>query len=60
MSAGGSPVHLLSMLAVPGDEVLFGVFTADSSTVVTQTCDRAGIPAQRVTIATDLDLPRAL
>lgn len=59
MSEPGSPVHLLTMLAVPSDEVLFGVFTAASSTVVTQTCERAGIPAQRVTTATDLDLPRA-
>ncbi|MGP4056551.1 hypothetical protein ACTWP6_17295 [Mycobacterium sp. 4D054] len=49
-------MHLLSMVAVPGDEVLFGVFTAGSASAVAQTCDRAGIPAQRVTTATDLDL----
>lgn len=56
VSALGPPVHLLSMVAVPGDEVLFGVFTAGSASAVAQTCDRAGIPAQRVTTATDLDL----
>jgi hypothetical protein len=56
VSALGAPVHLLTMLAVPSDEVLFGVFTAGSANAVTQTCDRAGIPAQRVTTATDLDL----
>ena len=59
MSAGDSPVQLLTMLAVPTDEVLFGVFTASSATAVTQICERAGIPAQRVTTATDLDISRA-
>jgi hypothetical protein len=54
MSALGPPVHLLTMLAVPGDEVLFGVFTAASARAVTQTCDRAGLPAQRITTAADL------
>jgi len=56
MSALGPPVHLLTMLAVPSDEVLFGVFTAGSARAVTQTCDRAGIPAHRITTAADLDL----
>ena len=41
---------------VPTDEVLFAVFTADSANIVSQTCDRAGIPAQRVTTATEVDL----
>lgn len=56
MSAQGSPIRLLNLLAVPTDEVLFAVFTADSANVVSQTCDRAGIPAQRVTTATEVDL----
>ena len=30
--------------------------TADSAGVVSQTCDRAGIPTQRVTTATEVDL----
>jgi hypothetical protein len=38
--------------------VLFAVFTADSASVVAQTCDQAGIPAQRVTTATEVDLLR--
>ena len=49
MSAQGSPVRLLNLLGVPTDEVLFAVFTAGSASIVAQTCDRAGIPAQRVT-----------
>ena len=53
--AGG----LLNLLAVPTDEVLFAVFTAGSASIVAQTCDRAGIPAQRVTTATEVDLLRA-
>ena len=59
MSAHGSPVRLLNLLAVPTDEVFFAVFTADSASVVAQTCDRAGIPAQRVSTATEVDLLRA-
>jgi hypothetical protein len=51
VSASGSPVQLLAMLAVPSDEVLFGVFAAASANIVTQTCDRAGISAQRLTPA---------
>jgi hypothetical protein len=56
MSVQGTPVRLLNLLAVPTDEVLFGVFTADSASTVAQTCDRAGIPAQRVTTATEVGL----
>jgi hypothetical protein len=56
ISALGPPVRLLTMLAVPSDEVVFGVFTAGSARAVTQTCKCAGIPAQRITTAADLDL----
>ena len=59
MSAQGSPVRLLNLLAVPTDEVLFAVFTAGSASIVAQTCDRAGLPAQRVSTATEVDLLRA-
>lgn len=58
MSAQGSPVRLLNLLAVPTDEVLFAVFTADSESIVVQTCDQAGYPAQRITTATEVDLLR--
>ncbi|OBA88653.1 hypothetical protein A5662_25000 [Mycobacteriaceae bacterium 1482268.1] len=58
MSAQGPPVRLLNLLAVPTDEVLFAVFTAESASAVTQTCDQAGLPAQRVTTATEVDLLR--
>jgi hypothetical protein len=33
--------------------VLFGVFTADSADIVAETCQRAGLPAQRLTPAVD-------
>jgi hypothetical protein len=48
-SAGGAPVHLLVTLAVPGDEVAFGVFDAHSAGAVAEVCGRAGIPPQRLT-----------
>lgn len=44
----GTPVRLLVTLAVPTDEVLYGVFRADSPEIVTATCQRAGWPHQRL------------
>jgi hypothetical protein len=51
VSASGTPVRLLGLLAVPGDAVLFGVFSAASVQVVAQTCDQAGMSAQRLSPA---------
>lgn len=53
LSSEGSPVQLLMTLGVPSDDVVFGVFEADSRQSVASACDRAGIPAQRVTAAVD-------
>ena len=53
-SADDSAVHLLMALAVPTDDVVFGLFRASSEQVVVQACNRAGMPAQRVTVATHL------
>jgi hypothetical protein len=44
----GTPVSLLVTLAVPTDEVLYGVFGAHSPDVVSRTCRQAGIPHQRL------------
>ena len=44
----GMPVRLLVTLAVPTDEVLYGVFGAHSPDIVTATCRRAGVPYQRL------------
>jgi hypothetical protein len=54
MCAEGSPVQLVMTLAVPADEVLFGVFAAGSAHVVTQACQRAGMPAARLTAAVEI------
>lgn len=51
VSESGTPVRLLAVLAVPSDAVLFGVFAAASARIVAQTCDRAGMTAQRLTPA---------
>jgi hypothetical protein len=48
VSDEGTPVRLLVTLAVPTDEVLYGVFGARSPDIVTATCQRAGIPHQRL------------
>jgi len=49
----GASVRLLMTLAVPTDEVLYGVFAARSAKTVSETCRRAGIPAERLTKAVD-------
>ena len=48
VSDEGTPVRLIVTLAVPTDEVLYGVFGADSPEIVTATCQRAGFPHQRL------------
>lgn len=51
MCAEGSPVQLVAMLAVPTDEVVFGVFSSGSPHFVAQACRRAGLPADRLSPA---------
>jgi len=48
VSDEGTPVRLVVTLAVPTDEVLYGVFGANSPDIVTTTCQRAGVPHQRL------------
>jgi hypothetical protein len=49
----GSPVRLLMTLAVPADEVVFGIFAAGSADSVSEACQRAGLPVERLTDAVD-------
>jgi hypothetical protein len=48
MRVEGSRVELLVTLAVPTDEVMYGVFAAGSPEIVVQACRRAGIPLERL------------
>jgi hypothetical protein len=48
VSSEGAPVRLLMTLAVPIDEVLYGVFGAQSPDIVSKTCLDAGVPHQRL------------
>ncbi|WP_064743061.1 hypothetical protein [Pseudonocardia spinosispora] len=60
LSAEGCPVRLLMTVAVPADEVIFGVFAAGSAQVVEQVCRRAGVPSGRLSTAeTRCPEPRA-
>lgn len=52
--AAGGRVHVLAVVMVPADEVIFGVFAANSEADVAETCLRAGMAAQRVTAAIGL------
>jgi hypothetical protein len=47
----GGPVGVVMALAVPTDEVLYGLFIADSPADVTASCRAAGIPVGRITRA---------
>lgn len=44
----GTAVRLSVTLSVPTDEVLYGLFDADSPEAVVTTCQRAGVPHQRI------------
>jgi hypothetical protein len=48
VSSEGAAVRLLVTLAVPTDEVLYGVFGAHSPDIVSRTCLQAGVPHQRL------------
>ena len=48
MSEEGTPVRLVVTLSVPTDEVLYGVFGALSTDIVSRTCLKAGVPYQRL------------
>lgn len=48
LASGGARVRLVATLSVPSDEVLYGVFDADSPDAVVATCEHAGIPQQRL------------
>jgi hypothetical protein len=58
LCAEGTPVRLLLTLAVPTDEVLYGLFAASSPNIVVQACRRAGIPLERLTA--DVELSREI
>jgi hypothetical protein len=51
MSAEGSPVRLV--MTVPTDEVLYGVFAADSPDLVRAACERAGSVPERMSVDID-------
>ncbi|MDT5129308.1 MAG: hypothetical protein QOG79_5904 [Mycobacterium sp.] len=53
MSAEGSPVWLVMTVAVPTDEVLYGVFAADSPDLVRTACERAGSVPERLSVDVD-------
>lgn len=48
LTAAGTPVRLLITLSVPTDEVLYGVFDANSPDIVSRVCLNAGAPHQRL------------
>lgn len=59
ISTGDGRVQLMTVLGVPADEVLFGVFVATSADLVASACRHAGIPAQRLSAAIGARIPHA-
>ncbi|TRW77838.1 hypothetical protein FK535_26445 [Mycolicibacterium sp. 018/SC-01/001] len=55
-SRPGPAVRLMFLIAVPTDEMLLGVFRAESADVVSALCEHAGLPIDRLTAATDMGL----
>jgi hypothetical protein len=53
MSTDGSQVRLVMTVAVPTDEVLYGVFAADSPELVRAACERAGSVPERMSVDID-------
>lgn len=53
MSAEGTRVWLVMTVAVPTDEVLYGVFAAESPDLVRAACERAGSVPERMSIDID-------
>lgn len=53
MSAAGTPVLLVMTVAVPTDEVLYGVFAADSPDLVRAACELAGSVPERMSVDID-------
>ena len=48
VTGGGPGARLVATLSVPTDEVLYGVFAAESPDAVMALCHRAGLPCQRL------------
>jgi hypothetical protein len=48
MRSEGVEVHLVLTVAVPADEVLYGVFDGCEPDVVVRTCERAGVTPERL------------
>jgi hypothetical protein len=45
----GHPIRLLATVAAPTDQVLYGLFVAESADIVTRVCLGTGWPADRIT-----------
>ena len=58
LSTDAELVRIATLIAVPNDDVVFGIFVADSAEIVTLTCARAGFPAQRLSAAADVEFPQ--
>ncbi|BBZ62612.1 hypothetical protein MMON_39130 [Mycolicibacterium monacense] len=48
MRAEGTDIHLVLTVAVPSDEVLYGVFDGCEPGLVSRTCEQAGLAPQRL------------
>jgi len=54
----GHPIRLLAAVAASTDQVLYGVFAAESADTVTRACRGAGWPADRISSDIRARIPR--
>lgn len=54
----GHPIRLLATVAASTDQVLYGVFAAESADTVTRACRGAGWPADRITSDIQARIPQ--
>jgi len=54
----GHPIRLLAAVVASTDQVLYGVFAAESADTVTRACRSAGWPADRITSDIQARIPQ--
>ncbi|TPG35841.1 hypothetical protein EAH80_07280 [Mycobacterium hodleri] len=54
----GHPVRLLTVFTVPIDQVLYGLYAAESADDITHACESVGWPVDRITGGVHTRTPR--
>jgi hypothetical protein len=58
LHTGGHPIRLLATVAAATDQVVYGLFAAESADTVSQAAEGAGSPADRITDGIQARIPQ--